>query len=181
MVLVRSFDKDNLNTSTLSKINHTSIANNNKLQIFNKEENQEHKELVYKTVSTLIDYCNNGVKELEENKKMLNNNKSIVLESTMINQNSFYIPNIQMEQLRYQNMQGKNLLNDNVLHFTEKVEEKFKLIGFKLGRIRLFFDTEKQLHEKKERNQQRLEKLKKSYSTLKKIHQNAIRSGLQLR
>lgn len=79
-----------MNISVLSKINNSTIpkkTSNIPNETFSKDD-------ALNTIHGLINSCQKNVDEIEENKK--NMNKSILLENTMINERSFYMPNIQV-------------------------------------------------------------------------------------
>jgi hypothetical protein len=184
--------KNEMDLSNISKINHTAIPQK-PLTIQQLEKNDgininssDSKEESTKIIVELVKNCENILEEIEEDKKSLN--KSLFLDATVINQNSFYIPQGEMIKNELQiNTASNNLKNSGVTHndtnfltLMEKLEEKFAAICVKLKKIKMFFEKENVLKAKRESKQQRLEKLKKSYSTLKKVYENAIRSGIKL-
>jgi hypothetical protein len=193
----RSNSSRSIDVSVLSKFHNSTIPQSHtEIKINPNPMNQ--KEEVLKLVDNLMKSCESNIKELEEQRKtqiniqQLNLNKTILMDATMINQNSFYIPQLPsqlpMQQDHFNNI-GNNLkqtsiggnlnLDDTVL--LEKIEEKFRIINFKLFKLKGLYDNDKILQEKKTQKQQKLEKLKGSYSVMKKIYENAIRNGVIIR
>lgn len=188
----RGFD-----VSVLSKFHNSSIPQSH-TEIKINPNPSDQKQEVLKSVDNLIKSCDSNIKELEDQKKIqinlqqINLNKTILMDATMINQNSFYIPQLPsklpMQQEYFYNM-GNNLKQSSLTNnlniddglLLEKIEEKFKIIHFKLCKLKGLFDNDKVLQERKTQKQKKLENLKSSYSAMKKIYENAIRNGLIIR
>jgi len=132
----------------------------------------------------ILKRCEMNLKEIEDYKKNISNSNnfissnSIVLETTIINQNSFYIPNIDNKQINPGLIPViDHLENEDNLILLHKLEENFKIIFTKLNKMKLIYESETKLKEKKGLKQEKLEKIKNSYAAMKKIYENAIRTG----
>lgn len=174
---------ESIDISVLSKLNNSSIPQKTDLKILSPNSNT--KEEAIKTVQNLLKCCEKNLKEIEETKKTLSGNNTIILDTTIINQNSFYIPNIpQQDSTKYAAngslLKGSNMMNLEGQVILDKIEENLRVIYFKLCKMKSFYESENILKEKKKNKQEKLEKLKSTYSTMKKIYENAIRNGVKL-
>ncbi len=164
-------NSDNLNISVVSKINNSFTPQSNmKIQINLKKE----EEIIY-SIEKIILTCEENLKEMDEIKKNFNYNKSILLDATIINQNSFYIPQLAPENI-LKNSVGLKIQTEEEGLLNE-IEEKFKIILCKLTKIKSMFTNQNVLVEKKNLKQIKLEKLRSSYTAMKKIYENALRNG----
>lgn len=68
--------------------------------------------------------------------------------------------------------------NDNTI-LLEQIEEKFKIFLNKFIKLKSHLENDRNLQERKMQKQDKLEKLKSSYSTMKKIYENAVRCGVK--
>jgi len=208
--------KTEMNTSTLQgDLNiHQNFSNTteSKPQILNKEE-------ILKIVENLITGCDKNLREIEESKKTaiqiynmnninnvpilnsninignayINTNKSIFLETTMIDQTSFYLPdlknfgNLKIEDtssphkiLSLKNHSRNDFSISQNISLIDRLQENFEFIKNKLTKLKILLDRESKVKEKKKHKQEKLEKLKQSYSMMKKIYNNAVRGGMKV-
>jgi hypothetical protein len=167
-----------------------------------------NKEGVLEIVQNLIKCCENNLKEIEESKKyaiQMNNinfynnnnnpntsiNKSI-FDTTFIIQDSFLLPNEknlgnftheEKELTINQNLKKINRFDVNIsenFSLIDNIEENFKFIKKKLNDFKNLLEKETILKEKKLYKQEKLEKLKRSYSMMKKVYENALRRGIKI-
>jgi hypothetical protein len=164
-----------IEVSALSKLNNSSVPQKTNLNI--NQTPSINKDDILKTINILSKCCETNLKEIDELKKNPNGfNSTLVLDQTTIIQNSYYYPNYGDNIGK---MTGHNSYFESSI-LLEKIEEKFKLIYFKLKKMKNFYEIENNLLEKKSKKQEKLEKLKSSYSAMKKVYENAIRNGVKI-
>jgi hypothetical protein len=184
LVNVKNYSEKNKNFNQKNTNSQTSSFDikEEKVQIKNDPINNDNIEIL-KNIENILKCCESNLKEIDDIKKTnllsMNNSidKSVVLEATIINQNSFYLPNYNNKVLLSPHKSFVLLEESQVL--LDKIEEKFRAIYSKLSKMKIFYETEKNLKEKKKLKQAKLENLKNSYTGMKKIYETHIRNGMK--
>lgn len=139
----------------------------------------DNKEIKHQ-INELLNLCTKTKSEIHNIvKSSLNIDKSLLMESLRIDNNSYLMTKVKPVQQTNKSISGLiNLeFSENAIRFLSDLEQKFEELEKKIGQLIKYSTKESNLLEKKEEKRNKIIKIKKEYSILKSRYNEALKNG----